>query len=170
MPSIAHGNALREGKDSQLRVMEMLVMGVMGLSLQVVEGWSPALERHQQGMCRSGLSVCNWYVTRIYPRLTFILGRIALICQNRLFFTSFFRNFVRIDRISLYEGGLGDWGFSGLRIRNRTQFRILLWNAFKEHPTMCHQPYYGSSSGAKVIISFERAKSIRLFFFWTRHL
>ena len=38
MPSIAHGNALHEGKDSQLRVMEMLVMGVMGLSLQVVEG------------------------------------------------------------------------------------------------------------------------------------
>jgi hypothetical protein len=35
----------------------------------------------------------------------------------------------------------------------------------EEHPTMCHQPYYGSSSGAKAIILFESAKSIRYFFF-----
>jgi hypothetical protein len=34
----------------------------------------------------------------------------------------------------------------------------------KEHPMLSHQPYYGSSSGAKVNISFERAKSIHLFF------
>ena len=38
MPSIAHGNALHEGKDSQLRVMEMPVMGVKGLSPSVVVG------------------------------------------------------------------------------------------------------------------------------------
>ncbi len=53
----------------------------------------------------------------------------------------------------------------GLRIGNRTQFHILLWIAFKEHPTMCHQPYYDSSSDAKVIILFERAKFFRYFFF-----
>ena len=29
----------------------------------------------------------------ILPRFSFILGRIALIFQNPLFFTSFFRNF-----------------------------------------------------------------------------
>jgi hypothetical protein len=38
MPSIAYGNALHVDKDSQLRVMEMPVMGINGLSLQVVEG------------------------------------------------------------------------------------------------------------------------------------
>ena len=34
--------------------------------------------------------------------------RLALIFQNPLFFTSFFRNFVRIRRISLYKGSLGN--------------------------------------------------------------
>ena len=33
---------------------------------------------------------------------------------------------------------------------------------FNEHPTVSHQPFYGSSSGAKVNISFKRAKSIHL--------
>ena len=84
--------------------------------------------------------------------------------QIYLAFRSTFRNFVRILSFSLYKGSLGDWGKTGLRIGNRTQFHILLWNAFNEHPTMTHQPYYGSSSGAKVIISFERTKSIHIFF------
>ena len=89
-----------------------------------------------------------------------------------------FCNFIRILSFSLYKGSLEDWGKSGLRIGNRTQFHILLWNAFNEHPMLSHQPYYGSSSGAKVTISFEKAKSIHIFFFracstllnWLRHL
>ena len=44
---------------------------------------------------------------------------------------SFFRNFVRILSFSLYKGSLGDWGKTGLRIGNRTQFHILLWIASK---------------------------------------
>ena len=90
----------------------------------------------------------------------------------------FFCNFVRILSFSLSKGSLGDWGKMGLRFGNRTQFHILLWNAFNEHPMLSHQPYYGSSSGAKVTISFEKAKSIHIFFFracssllnWLRHL
>jgi hypothetical protein len=35
----------------------------------------------------------------------------------------------------------------------------------EEHPTMSHQPYNGSSSGAKVINLSERTKSIHTFFF-----
>ena len=38
-------------------------------------------------------------------------------------------------------------------------------NCVKEHPTVSHQPYYGSSSGAKVIILFQSSKSIHTFFF-----
>ena len=114
----------------------------------------------------------------ILPRFAFILGRIALIFQNRFVTTTFFRNFVRILSFSLYKGSLEDWGKIGLRFGNRTQFHILLWNAFNEHPMLSYQPYYGSSSGAKVTISFEKAKSIHIFFFrvcstllnWLRHL
>jgi hypothetical protein len=53
----------------------------------------------------------------------------------------------------------------GLRIGNRTQFHVLLWIAFKEHPMLSHQPFYDSPSGAKVNNSSERAKSIHIFFF-----
>jgi len=64
----------------------------------------------------------------------------------------------------------------GLRIGNRTQFRILppkgrsvasqsAINCIKEHLMLRHQPYYGSSSGAKVNNSSERTKSIHIFFF-----
>ena len=79
---------------------------------------------------------------------------------------SFFCNFARFLSFSLYKGSLEDWGKSGLRIGNRTQFHILLWIAFKEHPMLSHQPYYGSSSGAKVIILFERTKFRLNFLFW----
>jgi hypothetical protein len=78
-------------------------------------------------------------------------------------FHSFFRNFARFLSFSLYKGSLGDWGKSGLRIGNRTQFHILLWIAFNEHPMMCHQPFYGSSSGAKVIISLDTTKCYATF-------
>jgi len=37
-------------------------------------------------------------------------------------------------------------------------------NCLKEHPMKCHQPFYGSSSGAKVIIPFELAKLIGYMF------
>ena len=47
---------------------------------------------------------------------------------------------------------------------NRTQFHILLCIAFNEHPMMCHQPFYDSPSGAKVIILFQLTKSIFIFF------
>ena len=77
----------------------------------------------------------------------------------------FFRIFVRILSFSLYKGSLEDWEKTGLRIGNRTQFHILLWIAFKKHPTLSHQPYYGSSSGAKVNILFQLSKSIHTFFF-----
>ena len=40
--------------------------------------------------------------------LNFITGRIALIFQNPLFFTTFLRNFVRILGFSLYKGSLED--------------------------------------------------------------
>ena len=44
-----------------------------------------------------------------FPLIAFIYGRIALIFQNPSFVTSFFSNFARIRRISLYKrqsGGL----------------------------------------------------------------
>jgi hypothetical protein len=47
----------------------------------------------------------------------------------------------------------------GLRIGNRTQFHVLLWIAFKEHPMLSHQPFYDSPSGAKVIIFFKLPKT-----------
>ena len=86
-------------------------------------------------------------------------------------FPSFFRNFVRNRRISLYKGSLGDWGKMGLRIGDRTQFRILppkgrsvalqsAINCIKEHPMLCQQPYYDSSSGAKLRISEQNTKFI----------
>ena len=89
----------------------------------------------------------------------------------------FSRNFVRNRRISLYKGSLEDWGKTGLRIGDRTQFHILppkgrsvalqsAINCIKEHPMMSQQPYYDSSSGAKVIILFEWTKSIHIFLFW----
>ena len=77
-----------------------------------------------------------------------------------------FCNFARILSYSLSKGSLGNWRKTGLRIGNHTQFHILLWIAFKEHPTVSHQPFYDSSSGAKVNNSSERAKSIHIFFFW----
>ena len=43
----------------------------------------------------------------ILPRSAFISGRIALIFQNRFVTTTFFRNVVRICRISLNKGTLG---------------------------------------------------------------
>ena len=81
-------------------------------------------------------------------------------------FLSFFRNFVRFLSFSLYKGSLGDWWKSGLRIGNRTQFHILLWIAFKERPMMCHQPYYDSSSGAKLRISEQNTKIFEDFRTW----
>jgi hypothetical protein len=33
----------------------------------------------------------------------------------------------------------------------------------EEHPTLSHQPFYDSSSGAKVIIAFELPKSLIVF-------
>ena len=36
----------------------------------------------------------------------------------------------------------------------------LLWIAFKEHPTLSHQPYYDPSSGAKLRISEQNTKFI----------
>ena len=80
---------------------------------------------------------------------------------------SIFTNFGKISCFFLYKGSLGgDRGKTGLRIGDRTQFHILLWIAFNEHPMLSLQPYYGSSSGAKVIILFERSKSIHIFLFW----
>ena len=38
----------------------------------------------------------------------------------------FFSNFVKILSFSLYKGSLEDCGKNGLRIGDRTQFRILL--------------------------------------------
>ena len=60
---------------------------------------------------------------------------------NSFVLLSTFRNFVRICRISLNKGSLGDWGKSGLRIGNRTQFHILLWIAFNEHLMLSLQPF-----------------------------
>jgi hypothetical protein len=44
----------------------------------------------------------------VLPRIAFITGRIALIFQKPLFFTTFFRNFGRICRTSLYKGDAED--------------------------------------------------------------
>ena len=74
---------------------------------------------------------------------------------------STFRNFVRICRIPLNKGSLGDWRYSGLRIGDRTQFHVLppkgrsvalqsAMNCFNEHTTLSHQPFYDSLSNAKV--------------------
>jgi len=52
----------------------------------------------------------------ILPRLALILGRIALIFQNRFNFTSFFRNFVRIRRIWVENYIRNGW-------LNETEFR-----------------------------------------------
>ena len=43
--------------------------------------------------------------------------------------------------------------------------RLLPTGRKKEHPMLSHQPYYSPSSSAKVIILFERAKSIHKFLF-----
>ena len=90
---------------------------------------------------------------------SFINGKIIYI-------SIFFRNYVRIRRISLNKGSFRNWGKSGLRIGDRTQFHVLLWIAFKEHPMLSHQPFYDSPSGAKVIIPSELAKTIHIFLFW----
>ena len=44
---------------------------------------------------------------------------------NSFVLLSTFRNSVRILSFSLYKGSLGDWGKTGLRIGDRTQFHIL---------------------------------------------
>jgi len=65
------------------------------------------------------------------------------------------------------------WGIegkTGLRISNRTQFHILppkgrsvalqsAINCIKEHPMLSQQPYYDSSSGAKVPLGFAACPS-----------
>ena len=87
---------------------------------------------------------------------------------------STFRNFARICRISLNKGSLGDWRYSGLRIGDRTQFHVLppkgrsvalqsAMNCFNEHPTLSHQPFHDSTSGAKVYRICETTKLLRDF-------
>ena len=89
--------------------------------------------------------------------------------EKQVFLLHFSRFFVTLQDFSAFlciKAVWGDRGKTGLRIGNRTLFHILLWIAFKERPMMCHQPYYDSSSGAKVIILFERNKSWLNFLFW----
>ena len=116
---------------------------------------------------------CLFVTLRFWREVTSTRKKNKHVCFVLL---SFFRNFGRNRRISLYKGSLEDWGKMGYELAtvlNSTFFhlkvevwlRILLWNAFNEHPMMCHQPYYGSSSGAKVIILFQLSKSIHTFFF-----
>ena len=61
-----------------------------------------------------------------------------------------FYNFGRKSNLSLFKGSSRDWEKSGLRIRDRSQFHVLHQIAFKELPTMSHQPFNDSLSGAKV--------------------
>ena len=58
-------------------------------------------------------------------------------------FLSTFRNFVRIRRISLYKGSLEDWGKTGLRIGDRTQFHVLLQIA--QCARLCRLPFMGQN-------------------------
>ena len=126
------------------------------------------------------------------------VGRIALILQNPLFFTSFFRNFaikmakllqlgiknkwicfvllsffrnfVRICRISLNKGSLGDWGKSGFLPCKRPfgpsdELETVLNSTFcykllsARAPLACYQ-----RDARKVIICFELAKLSFSFF------
>ena len=59
-------------------------------------------------------------------------------------------------------------GYELATVLNSTFFHLkvevwrcnLLWIAFKEHPMLSQQPYYGSSSGAKLRISEQNTKFI----------
>ena len=124
----------------------------------------------------SPLAALELYVNRNIPLFfSSFINRIAWILSNLSLVTTFFANFGRILSFSLYKGSLGDWRKMGLRIGDRSQFHILLWNALNEHPMMCHQPFYDPSSGVMVIILSERTKSIHFFLFWacsslTKHI
>ena len=58
-------------------------------------------------------------------------------------FLSFFRNFVRIRRISLNKGSLGIWGKTRLRFGDRTQFHVLLQIA--QCARLCRLPFMGQN-------------------------
>ena len=95
---------------------------------------------------------------RVYfPRKCVFLRKIymnfnLIICFWGLcaIFSEIFRNFARFLSFSLYKGSLGNWKKIGLRIGNRTQFHILLWIAFNEHPMLSHQPFQWLIIGCKV--------------------
>ena len=84
-----------------------------------------------------------------------------------LFFSRFFVTLLEIAfflYIKTVWGIEGKWGNDLDTVLNST-FCYKLLNALgfaaslvEEHPTLSHQPFYDSSSGAKVIISFESSK------------
>ena len=100
-----------------------------------------------QNFCFDGAKIWNLSISSKYFGTFFILWLFS--CPNPNFSPfplvnpKTFCNFGKISCFSLYKGSLGDWGKTGLRIGDRIQFHILLWNAFNEHPTVSHQPYYG---------------------------
>ena len=77
----------------------------------------------------------------------------------------FFSNFARILSFSLYKGSLGELRKNWVTNWRPYSIPHSAINCIKEHPMLSQQPYYDSSSGAKVHNFFELNKSGINFFF-----
>ncbi len=97
--------------------------------------------------------------------------------EKRVFILHFSRLFVTLREFAGFLSIKAVWrieentGYDLETVLNSTFFHLkvevwrcnLLWNVFNEHPMMCHQPFYDSSSDAKVNRLSEMTKHLKKF-------
>ena len=100
-------------------------VGRAGKPARLFHCFAPVTDTRHKKRMDSFCSALVFFVTLASPKLL-AFGK----AQINLAFLSFFRNFVRICRISLNKGSLGNWGKTGLPSESSKRIFIFILQAY----------------------------------------